>query len=148
METPLPVNPGGNVPPPAPPVRTLQKYDFRNIDETRVLDETDNRTGEEWKKILCKNCLNDITTEEHGIAVNGAHEHTCRNPRGIRFTIGCYDGVRGCFVAGVSTFEYTWFPGYSWSYVICANCQAHLGWYYRSRENGFFGLIVDQILKQ
>lgn len=131
-----------------PTVRTLQKFDLRHLDETQVLDEIGDLTVEEWRKILCRICLNLLTTEDHGIAVNGSHEHTCLNPRGLRFTIGCYDGARGCVVAGVPTDEFTWFPGYRWSFVICANCQSHLGWFYQSRENSFFGFILDQLLKE
>ncbi len=139
----------GDIAPARPPAaRLLQKFDSRHIDEAHVLDESGDETQEKRWKIICKNCLNDITTEEHGIAVNGAHEHTCRNPRGLCFTIGCYDAARGCNVVGMPTYEFTWFPGYRWSYVICANCQAHLGWHYGSHENSFYGLILDQLLKQ
>lgn len=39
-------------------------------------------------------------------------------------------------VNGPLSAEFSWFPGYTWRYVHCAQCNNHLGWkYYSSKPN-------------
>ncbi len=130
------------------PLMALQQMDERLYTGTETMDVTDHETDETKKNILCKTCGNAITSDEDGIAMNGSHEHTFMNPRGIVFNIGCFSRAGGCHIMGPSTGEYTWFPGFTWRYVICAGCQSHLGWRYQSEGIGFFGLILDQLVRQ
>ena len=95
--------------------------------------------------ILCRICGNRITTLDAIIAVNGQHRHTCTNPAGITFEIGCFSSASGCLIYGVPTYEYTWFESYRWSLAFCSRCTTHLGWYYQSEEEGFFGLILNRL---
>jgi filamentous hemagglutinin family protein len=101
--------------------------------------------GEMEPFILCRVCGNRITTLDAIIAVNGQHRHTCTNPAGITFEIGCFSSALGCLIYGIPTYEYTWFEGYTWSLTFCSRCTTHLGWYYQSGEDGFFGLILDRL---
>jgi hypothetical protein len=118
------------------------------IGEVLQRDEADEEAKKNKKKLLCRLCLNEITSEEYGIAVQGAHSHTFMNPRGIVFRIACFLNAQGCFIVGKPTLEYTWFPGYTWSHVICSNCLNHLGWHYQSGGSSFFGLILDQLMER
>ena len=59
-----------------------------SVTETR--DVTDHETDETKKNILCKTCGNPITSDDAGIVMNGSHEHTFMNPRGMVFRIGCF----------------------------------------------------------
>jgi hypothetical protein len=111
-------------------------------------EEADEEAKKNKRKLLCKSCLNEITSEEYGIAVQGSHSHTFMNPRGIVFRIACFLNAQGCFVVGKPTLEYTWFPGYTWSHVICSSCLNHLGWHYQSGGSSFFGLILDQLMER
>jgi hypothetical protein len=93
--------------------------------------------------IICRNCRHTIASPESVITVNGRHQHTFINPSGITYQIGCFSSADGCLIHGEPTLEFTWFEGFSWSFSICSNCFIHLGWYYQSSEENFFGLITD-----
>jgi len=130
------------------PLSMLQQSDAGIMDEVIQREEADDKIKKEKRKLLCKFCLNEITSEDYGIAVHGAHSHTFMNPRGIVFRIGCFLNAQGCFSIGKPTAEYTWFPGYTWNHVICSNCLNHLGWYYQSGGSSFYGLILDQLTEK
>jgi len=97
------------------------------------------------RRIACAMCQHHITHAGERIEMHGAHNHRCTNPQGILFNIGCYHEVPGCSPIGASTLEYTWFPGYAWRIVLCANCRAHLGWCFQSENDFFHGLIMERI---
>lgn len=98
--------------------------------------------------ILCRYCRHRITSVSNLISVNGNHRHTFINPAGITYQIGCYSSAEGCLVYGYPTGEYTWFSGYSWSLALCAACYSHLGWFYQSATDGFFGLIRNRLIEK
>ncbi len=112
---------------------------------TKILQETE--TAKEKESILCKNCKYEITTMEYAAAVNGQHAHIFKNPAGMTFHIGCFSRAWGCTVYGIPTYEFTWFAGYSWCMAVCANCFVHLGWYYQSGRESFYGLILANVVK-
>lgn len=97
------------------------------------------------KAIICRACGNVVTKPEEQIEIEGKSVHKFVNPAGIIYRIGCFRNARGCAVLGEPTREFTWFPGYSWSFAVCSNCLAHLGWRYTSGDSGFFGLVLDNI---
>lgn len=98
--------------------------------------------------ILCRYCRNGITSPARRISLQGGHQHTFANPAGVVFQIGCFSAASGCVSAGKPTGEFSWFPGYSWCYALCAACRAHLGWHYRSTaEEGFYGLILNRLIE-
>lgn len=124
----------------------LPSEDPRGDTFTKTTDKT--TTEKEKKSILCKYCRNEVTSAEHTIIINGNHSHTFTNPAGITFTIGCFSEAWGCIAYGIPTYEHTWFPGYSWSIALCARCYVHLGWYYQSGRNFFFGLILNNLIRE
>ncbi|GAB4335496.1 MAG: hypothetical protein Kow0089_05240 [Desulfobulbaceae bacterium] len=87
-----------------------------------------------------------ITTAGQAVSRNERHEHTFFNPAGIIYEIRCFAAAPGCRVHGRPTGEFTWFPGYTWQYALCATCGDHLGWYFSSGESGFFGLISPKLI--
>jgi hypothetical protein len=95
--------------------------------------------------IRCTSCKNIITSTELAISVAGSHRHSFQNPAGIDYEIGCFSSAKGCFNMGDSTLEYTWFPGYTWCYSVCGQCFIHMGWYYRSEDSHFYGLILGRL---
>ena len=98
--------------------------------------------------VLCRQCLQVLTTYAERIHMQGAHRHTFVNPQGVVFEIGCYRTVRGCRYAGPPTKEWSWFLGYSWRIAICSICLVHLGWLYLSdADSDFHGLILDRIIE-
>ena len=108
--------------------------------------KTSDRTPE--KRLCCKICGQAITHERDRIEICGAHAHTFYNPHGLKFYIGCFQDVSGCVEIGVSTLEFTWFPGYAWRIALCGSCHEHLGWEYHSDNGGrFHGLILTKLSK-
>jgi len=129
------------------PMGALQQFDDRLHNDVSNKEEAGDETDTQKKHILCKKCGNFITSDADSISSNGSHDHTFVNPMGLKFHIGCFSKTGGCYIMGVPTAEYTWFPGFSWSYVVCSKCQTHLGWHYQSGGGGFFGLILDQLVR-
>ncbi|MDZ7736583.1 MAG: cereblon family protein [Gammaproteobacteria bacterium] len=70
--------------------------------------------------------------------------HTCTNPHGIIYRIGCFSAAPGCSEVGPAFSEFSWFSGYRWQVAICGNCQEHLGWHFHG-EQSFYGLIHDRL---
>ena len=96
--------------------------------------------------IVCRQCLNEITSAAQALAIHGSHTHTFANPEGIVFEIGCYQDVWGCGYVGSASAEFTWFSGYMWRIAVCANCHTHLGWRFSASAGHFFhGLITSRI---
>ncbi len=119
------------------------------IDEEQVTKEAfHDELFSERKKgrtILCKQCMHRITSIDYIIAVNGSHQHFFTNPAGYPYEISCFSSAAGCKIDVMSTFEYTWFRGYCWSLAFCSQCSLHLGWFYQSHEDNFFGLILNRL---
>ncbi len=112
--------------------------------EQRTLRRTRKMARRE-ARLYCARCNHWITDEQQRIAVNGAHAHTCTNPLGITFHIGCFRSAPGCSAEGAATHEHTWFPGYAWQIAYCGRCNTHLGWWYTSPDDGFYGLINERL---
>jgi len=53
--------------------------------------------------------------------------------------------ANGCVNYGTPTLEHTWFQSYSWRYALCSNCHTHLGWFYQSGNDSFYGLILENL---
>ncbi len=81
------------------------------------------------------------------ITIQGQHSHTFTNPAGILYTIGCFSKADGCIVHGMPTTEFTWFEGFRWSIALCGGCLIHLGWFYQSGSEAFFGMILDRLVE-
>lgn len=97
--------------------------------------------------ILCGRCLQKVTSPDMAVAVNGRHLHHFTNPAGIAFWIRCFSRATGLVILGMPEKEHTWFPGYGWSVAFCTSCSLHLGWFYQSEDNTFFGLIRDNLVE-
>lgn len=100
------------------------------------------------RRLLCRVCGSPVTSEAERIAINGSHDHIFRNPGGVVFHVGCFTDAKGCLVVGAFTEEYTWFSGFEWCYAVCSGCHVHLGWRYESNGEGFFGLILDRLVRR
>lgn len=113
----------------------------------KVRIKSEKRFGlKEGQVILCKNCKNIVTFPAHNITVNGEYIHKFTNPEGVTYQISCFSSANGCIIHGIPTMDHTWFDGFSWSLSLCSNCFTHLGWYYKCKDQSFFGLILDRLL--
>jgi hypothetical protein len=96
------------------------------------------------RAIVCKACGHALTRRSARIEVSGRHRHTCVNPSGVVFTIGCFEVAPGCIPFGGRSDHFTWFAGHTWQIALCAACSAHVGWSYQGASS-FHGLILDRI---
>ena len=103
------------------------------------------RAAGAMEAIRCRACGGVVTDRDAKIPVNGSHAHTFFNPAGIVFALGCFQRAPGCLVVGAASSEFTWFAGHVWRVALCRRCQAHLGWFFTSGENGFYGLILTKL---
>jgi len=127
-------------------LRVPSESENGKVPEATVEDETKEKTSEE-EYILCRQCLQIITSPSERIIVQGSHAHTFSNPHGIVYNIGCFRSVRGCGYIGPAIDEFTWFRGFSWRISVCSMCLTHLGWLFESRGNeSFNGLILDRLV--
>jgi len=97
--------------------------------------------------ILCRQCLQIITSKAERIEVEGLHYHTFANPHGIVYDIGCFRSADGCGYVGSYSYEFAWFKGFNWRIAVCKLCLTHLGWLFASQSNeSFYGLILNRII--
>jgi hypothetical protein len=95
---------------------------------------------------LCASCHNPIAKEQHRFLLEGKGEFAFTNPEGVRFEIITFSQLQGCSTVGSPTSEHTWFPGYCWSYCLCAQCGQQLGWHF-SGSHEFDGLIRNRLIR-
>ncbi len=98
-------------------------------------------------RYLCKKCKTLITWSTYKINVKDKFIHVCANPHGIIFEIGCFSYAQNYVPVDSPTLEFTWFPGYAWQIILCANCLTHLGWLYLSDKDHFWGLILKNLIE-
>jgi len=110
-----------------------------------TLEETMTSTQEE-NIIVCAYCNNYITRPSKQIIVNQSFSHIFANPHGNVFEIGCFSQALGCRSSSISSFEFSWFPGFSWQTCICSLCLNHLGWIFSSDSERFYGLILENLI--
>ena len=112
-------------------------------------EKTDARRAEKTrqeKRLFCAACRRPVTNQNERIQVDGRHEHSCTNPHGITYHIGCFREAAGCTATGEATLEYSWFKGYAWRIAWCAHCHVHLGWRFEAPGEYFHGLISDRLI--
>jgi hypothetical protein len=110
-------------------------------------EDTKDEEKDEKSFILCKFCRNRVTSAENAMVIDGQTRHVFTNPHGYVFEIACFSTAEGCVNYGIPTNEFSWFPGYSWRFSICAKCHNHLGWQYQSVNfEIFYGLILDNLI--
>ncbi len=111
----------------------------------------DDRSAESDRRprrlLLCLQCRRPITDDEARIDVAGRHEHTCANPHGHAFHIGCFALAPGCVGVGPDESYWSWFPGYAWRLVLCRTCHIHLGWLFSMTGSHFYGLILNRLVE-
>lgn len=133
------------------PVVLLFKESIGNNDGTdqsaKESISTEEEIEETDERLVCRQCKQIITSLSERISLENRFEHTFANPSGIVFQIGCFRFVRNCRSIGPASAEFSWFRGYLWRVVVCANCDIHLGWSFSGASgDSFHGLILDRIV--
>ena len=133
-----------------PPLWRCLKVQKRPRDVTTKATEAReyDRGGTGEPSLVCASCDHPITSRAERIEQGGTHEHTFANPSGMIFSIGCFRAAPGALRGRDETAEFSWFPGYRWSYAVCSICGVHLGWFFLDGERGFYGLILDRLIEK
>jgi len=95
--------------------------------------------------VVCGGCGHVVSSTAARTEIAGRHEHTCVNPHGFVYHIGCYRSAPGLSGHGEVSDFYSWFAGYAWQIALCQRCSAHLGWSFTGTDPAFHGLIADRI---
>lgn len=125
----------------------------------RLLEQTDdsataslpaeapeNKEERDFDEVInCAACSQEITHTKHRTSAGGKFSHTCVNPAGILFEIGCFKEAAGCREIGPESDDFSWFDGYVWQVTVCTDCKTHLGWRFWSADNEFYGLILNRL---
>lgn len=134
-------------PSPSLPVWHFDRYDDKTVEKVVTRENEEDLKPEPEEVILCAQCRNQVTLPDQAMEMDGAHEHHFSNPKGVEFHIGCFKEAEGCASLGERSAYWTWFPGYQWQISVCRKCQNHLGWVFTSSSDGFYGLILDRLLR-
>ena len=117
----------------------------KSIDVAKKVKTQNSKNRNKANFLLCKKCKYPITQDINRIQISEKHQHVFANPNGFVFQLGCFSQAPGCSVYGDKTSYFTWFPGYAWQIALCASCGDLLGWAFQSKDNTFFGLILDNL---
>ncbi len=108
-------------------------------------DAADASETQPKRAIVCAACGHSITDTDARPAHAGRHHHTCVNPAGIVYRIGCFRSAPGCVGVGEWSTYWSWFEGYAWQVSCCQGCSIHLGWGFQGDGGPFFGLILERL---
>ena len=114
--------------------------------------QEDNKEQKEPRRFFCKNCKQWIAFVSDTIQVNDIPTLTLQiNPHGFVHEVITVKYVVNSLIAGPPVPADTWFPGYEWRFLICQQCQSHLGWSYHQPQEtamSFAGLRKASIFEE
>jgi len=119
---------------------------WTNQKSTKPQTKPNSKTQNEKHDLLCVNCRTSITANAYRIEVAGANQHHFTNPNAQSFDISLFEKAN-IVAHGITTSEFSWFPGYAWQIVLCPQCQIQLGWRFRRGDSpDFYGLITEHLI--
>jgi hypothetical protein len=98
----------------------------------------------------CVRCGAPIANSGALIRVDGAEEHSFVNPTGVVCNFRTFGRCANVLALQELYLEHSWFSGYGWRFLLCAECSLHLGWRYdavaRNRQpRAFFGVLIESV---
>lgn len=106
--------------------------------------EFDEEEQKEPRRFYCKACTQWVAFVSDTLQVGDIPTLTLQiNPHGFVHEVITVKYVVHCLIAGDPVPADSWFPGYNWRFLLCQQCQSHLGWSYhrpREMEMAFAGL--------
>ncbi|XP_013197741.2 protein cereblon [Amyelois transitella] len=101
--------------------------------------------------LCCSSCVGEIAHREHMFAMSSDGVHSnYTNLGGYMHDIVTVSQAHNTELSGAPSAEYSWFPGYTWTILLCANCMAHVGWRFDAmkrnlRPQQFYGLCRNYV---
>ncbi len=98
----------------------------------------------------CVRCGAPIADSGALIRIDGAVEHSFVNPIGVVCNFRTFGRCTNVMAYQDLYLEHSWFSGYGWRYLLCAECSHHLGWRYDAvaknrKPRTFFGVLIDSV---
>ncbi|KAJ8729087.1 hypothetical protein PYW07_006783 [Mythimna separata] len=104
------------------------------------------------KSVLsCSSCRTQIARREDIFAMSSEGVHSnYTNLGGYMHDILTVSRATGVQTSGARSAEYSWFPGYTWVVLLCANCMSHVGWRFEAEKRNlrpleFYGLCRNYV---
>lgn len=106
--------------------------------------------SKDFKKYYCIKCGSWLSTSKDELPRKGKVRHSYINPAGIRCDFITFSRCDNVIADNQRYEEHSWFEGYSWRFLLCANCFCHLGWQYDALDDSqqdaiFFGLLLNAV---
>ena len=88
------------------------------------------------KRFKCRQCKTPVGFEVDVIQIGDVPADTAQvNPHGFIHEVITIRTVQNTLTDGIPVPADSWFPGFCWKYLLCANCMEFLGWsYHRPNE--------------
>lgn len=120
--------------------------------KTDQSEEIEDSPKRKPRRFFCKKCKQWVAFVSDAIQVDDIPTLTLQiNPHGFVHEVITVKYVVHCLIAGPPVPADSWFPGYEWRFLICQQCQAHLGWSYHAPNEttmSFAGLRRATILEE
>ena len=124
------------------------RFDKTGMGQTKSEQADRQQEQADERGVFCAGCQTQLCGRDQAMEYAGGHRHVFINPAHLEFEIALYRQVV-CLRSGPMTLAYTWFAGYAWQNILCANCHRHLGWRYQKVDSpDFYGLITERILER
>ncbi|CAH0664252.1 unnamed protein product [Spodoptera exigua] len=101
--------------------------------------------------LCCSSCMAQIARKEHIFPMSSEGVHSnYTNLGGYMHDILTVSEACNVETNGAPSAEYSWFPGYTWTVALCANCMVHVGWRFEAlkrslRPAQFYGLCRNYV---
>jgi len=126
--------------------RELEDGHDEELDEE--LRPTDDDDG---PLLVCRACETVVArTAWVGAPDDGPAARVFFNPQGVVMKVVCLRRVAHVRAGGTPTQEFSWFPGYAWSYGMCGGCGRQLGWRFTPVGAGttFWTVLADAVVER
>lgn len=102
---------------------------------------SDETTTEERRRLRCRVCETEVADPAWVFDASGDGVAVFVNPAGYAHQLITTRQATNVVTQGDPTLEFTWFEGYAWQHLLCANCLHHLGWVYRATGDQALGVF-------
>ncbi|RAL52905.1 unnamed protein product [Cuscuta campestris] len=133
------------------PVSESTRQELLDIDGISYRLQREIQLLERFDRVRCKTCETLIAKRSNMLAMSGEGPlGAYANPHGYVHEIMTLLKANGLAVIGTPKVEYSWFPGYGWSFAECVCCGSQMGWLFTAtnkklKPQSFWGIRCSQL---
>lgn len=134
------------------PVSESSRQELLEIDGISYRLRREIQLLESFNHIRCKSCLTLIANRSDMVAMSSDGPlNAYANPNGfVHEIITVYDAT-GLALVGSPVNQHSWFPGYAWTIINCAQCEKNMGWLFTATTKkllprSFWGIRSSQVI--